>query len=71
MFSNDWLGNNAGKLGRLGFPYPNWNDAEQARLINELTACKENKLLENKQLLSKKTENKEGEYYFQVLKNRV
>lgn len=40
---------------------PDWNTAKQARLFNEMTAFKENKLLENKLLLSKKTEIKEGE----------
>ncbi|MEK7200416.1 MAG: hypothetical protein AAB212_10950, partial [Bacteroidota bacterium] len=34
---------------------PNWNTAKQARLFNEMTAFKEDKLLENKLLLSKKT----------------
>ena len=45
----------------LGGLTPNWSDAEQSRLTNELNSFKENKLLVNKLLLSKKAESREGE----------
>lgn len=48
----------AGKPNLSGLT-PNWSAADQTRLSNELNSFKENKLLENKLLLSKKTETKE------------
>lgn len=39
----------------------NWNPADQLRLMKELTLFKENKLLENKLLLSRKAETKEAD----------
>ena len=48
----------AGKPNLSGLT-PNWSAIDQARHTNELNSFKENKLLENKLLLSKKTETKE------------
>jgi len=48
----------AGKPNLSGIT-PNWSAADQTRLTNELTIFKENKLLENKLLLSKKADVKE------------
>ncbi len=48
----------AGKPSLKGLT-PNWSNADQIRLTNELNIFKENKLLENKLLLSKKDAAKE------------
>ena len=40
---------------------PNWSTTDQTRLNDELKIFKDNKLLENKLVLSKKADTKEGE----------